>query len=326
MARVPTAFTAALIAAGLSLLLGVAVGAVWVPPSDVVRALMDPDSPGAVVIRDLRAPRVVMALLVGGALSVAGAVLQAVVRNPLAEPWLLGVSGGAALGAVIAIVVGLPAGWTLSGFAAIGAIAAMATVYRISLVAGRRTDPRVLVLAGVVVGSFAGALSTALLVIADPFSFRAAVLWLFGGFSGVTWNVVGRFLLVLIPAVVIVGTVARGLDLLALGEEAAAALGADVERTRRLAVLAVALLTAGAVSAVGVIGFVGLVIPHATRWIVGPLHRAMLPIAFLAGGAFMVLADLVARTMMAPSELPVGVVTAVVGVPLFAALLRRSAS
>lgn len=313
-------------AAVVSILVGIAVGAVSLPLPEVVAALLDPGAPAATVVRDLRAPRVMMAMLVGGTLSVAGAVLQAIVRNPLAEPWLLGVSGGAALGAVVAIVLGLPGGWSVSAAAAIGAVLAMAAVYRISLVAGRRTDPRVLILAGVIVGSFAGAVSTAVLVVADPFSFRSAVLWLFGGFSGVTWATLQRFVVVAVPALAVVAFLARPLDLVALGDEVASSLGADVDRTRRIAVVAVAVLAAASVSAVGVIGFVGLVVPHAVRWTVGPLHRSLLPVAFLAGGTFTVLADLAARTVMAPSELPVGVVTAVVGVPLFAVLLRRSAS
>lgn len=312
----------ALLACGI----GVLVGAVGYRPGQVWRAFIDDVSPEAAILRHLRVPRVLLAFGVGGSLAVAGAVLQAVVGNPLAEPWLLGISGGAALGAVLAVVLGLPAGWSTAAFATIGGLAAIAVVYRIALVAGRRLDPRVLLLAGVVTGAFAAAVSAALLIVADPFTFRAASMWLFGGFSAATWTAVWRFVAVALPALVLIGWLARSLDLLALGDDTASALGADVARTRRWAILATALLTAAAVSVAGVIGFVGLVVPHTLRWMVGPLHRGLLPAAFLAGGSFTVLADAVARTVVAPAELPVGVVTALVGVPLFAMVLRRSAS
>lgn len=303
---------------------GVLVGAVPLAPEAVARALLDPTAPEALVVRHLRLPRVLLAFGVGGGLAVAGAALQALVRNPLAEPWLLGLSGGASLGAVLAIVLGVGGAWGVAGAATIGALGAIALAYRVSVVAGRRLDPRVLILAGVVVGAFASAVSTAVLALADPFTFRAAAMWLFGGFAGATWQAVGRFALAATPALVLLLALARGLDLLALGEEPAAALGADVDRLRRRVVLATAVLTAAAVSVSGVIGFVGLVVPHAVRWAIGPLHRSLLPLAFVAGGGFLVLADTAARTLLAPAELPVGVVTALVGVPLFAVLLRRS--
>ncbi len=314
-----------LVVAGVvAAIVGLLVGAVAVPVGEVARALLGGGTPHAVIIRELRLPRVVLAFGVGGSLAVAGAALQAVVANPLAEPWLLGLSGGAALGAVLALVVGLPAGWSVAACATLGALAAIALVYRVALVAGRRLDPRVLILAGVVVGAFASAISAALLVVTDPFTFRAATLWLFGGFSGASWSVVMRFTIAALPGLLLLGWLARGLDLIALGDDTAAALGADTARVRRLAVAATAVLTAATVSVAGVIGFVGLVVPHALRWTVGPLHRGLLPAAFLAGGAFTVLADAGARTVLAPAELPVGVITALVGVPIFAVLLRRS--
>ncbi len=318
----PLLLLVAVAAAGIGLL----VGAVHLPPRAILAALLDAGAPHAAIIRELRLPRVVLAFGVGGALAVAGAALQAVVANPLAEPWLLGLSGGAALGAVLAIVVGLPAGWSVAACATLGALAAIVLVYRVSLVAGRRLDPRVLILAGVVVGAFASAVSAALLMVTDPFTFRAATMWLFGGFTGASWAVVIHFLVAAIPGLLMLGWLARGLDLIALGDDTAAALGADTGRVRRGAIIATALLTAATVAVAGVIGFVGLVVPHALRWTVGPLHRGLLPAAFLAGGAFTVLADAGARTVLAPAELPVGVVTALVGVPIFALLLRRSAA
>ncbi|MEO8478879.1 MAG: iron ABC transporter permease [Gemmatimonadota bacterium] len=314
------------IAAVVACVVGVFVGPVGYSPGEVIRALLDPAAPDAGIIRGLRLPRAALGFAVGGSLAVAGATLQAVVGNPLAEPWLLGLSGGASLGAVIGIVIGLPPGWSVAIMATVGALIAIALVYRVALVAGRRLDTRVLLLAGVVVGAFAGAVSAALLAIADPFTFRAAALWLFGGFSGAEWHATLRFVAIATPALVAIGWLGRGLDLLALGDETAAALGADVTRVRRYAVLATAVLTAATVSVAGVIGFVGLVVPHAVRWRTGPLHGRLFPAVFLAGGAFTVLADTVARTVLGGQELPVGVITALVGVPIFAVLLRRSAA
>ena len=330
-------------------LLALAFGAVDLTPAQVLAALLDPESPDAAIIRELRVPRIALGFGVGGALAVAGAALQAVVGNPLAEPWLLGISGGAGLGAVLAVVIGLPPGWSVAACATLGALAAIALVYRVSLVAGRRVDPRVLILdepasgldpraagrrvdprvlilAGVVVGAFASAVSAAILAVTDPFTFRAAALWLFGGFAGASWSAVGRFALAAVPALLVLGWLARGLDLLALGDDTALALGADASRVRRLAIVATAVLTAASVSVAGVIGFVGLAVPHGLRWTGGPRQRGVVPAAFIAGGAFAVLADAGARTVLAPAELPVGVITALVGVPIFAMLLRRSAS
>ncbi|HET9132716.1 MAG TPA: iron ABC transporter permease [Gemmatimonadales bacterium] len=303
---------------------GISLGAVAIPLDVIPAALLGRDPAWSAIVRDLRAPRVLLGFGVGGALAVAGTSLQAVIRNPLAEPWLLGLSGGAALGAILAITLGVPDGWSIALAAALGALLALTLVYRTATLVGRRLDPRALLLAGVVIGAFASALGTAVLAVADPFTFRAASMWLFGSFSGASWPAVGRFLIVALPAVLVLWGAARSLDLLALGEESAAVLGADVPGTRRVVVLATAVLTAATVTVAGVIGFVGLVVPHAVRGLVGPLHRRLLPLVFLAGGGFTVLADTLARTVLAPAELPVGVVTALVGVPIFATLLRRS--
>ena len=313
-----------LIAAGLAGVAGLLLGAVAYSPSAIGAALRHAGGVDATIIREMRLPRVVLAFGVGGALAVAGAALQALLRNPLAEPWLLGLSGGASLGAVIAIAIGLPAGLSVAACATLGSLAAVALVYRISSVAGRRLDPRVLLLAGVVVGAFSGAITTAILAVTDPFTFHSATMWLFGGFGRAAWPVVGQFVLVATSPLLLLWWLSRALDRLALGDEPAAMLGVDVEQTRRLVILATTILTAASVAAAGVIGFVGLVVPHSLRVIVGPLHRRLLPAVFLAGGAFTVLADAAARTVLRPSELPVGVVTALVGVPIFAILLRRS--
>lgn len=307
-----------------TLAIGLAVGATNVPPGAVWRALLDPAAPGAAIVRDLRLPRVLLAFVVGGSLAVSGAALQALIRNPLADPYLLGLSGGAGLGAVVAMALVLPSAWAVPLAAFAGALGAVALVYRLSVVAGRRLDPRVLLLAGVIVGAFTGAIMTTIITLSTVDRLRNAFLWLLGGFSAASWQALGLFgAYALVPLGVLM-VEARHLDLLTLGEEPALSLGADVEPLKRRVLVATSLLTAASVATCGIIGFVGLVVPHAMRGLVGPLHRALLPAVFLAGGGFLVLADALARTVVRPLELPVGIVTALVGVPLFALLLRRS--
>jgi iron complex transport system permease protein len=312
------------VAVGLCLLVGLAAGTVPLSPAEVWHGLWRANSSASVIVRDLRAPRVLLAFFVGGSLAVCGAALQAMIRNPLAEPYLLGLSGGAGLGAVIAIATRATGPWAVPVAAFLGASAAVALVYRLSLVAGRRLDPRVLLLSGVVVGSFAGALMSAIMVLSPAAGIRNAFLWLLGGFGSASWQSLGVFLVYAVLPLGVIGLSARSLDLLALGEEPAHHLGADVHRTRRLVYLCTALLTAASVATCGIIGFVGLVVPHAVRTVARPLHRSLLPLVFVVGGSFLVLSDVVARTVVRPLELPVGVITALVGVPLFALLLRRT--
>jgi iron complex transport system permease protein len=307
-----------------ALALGLAAGTVPLTPSEVWAGLRHGDATSAVIIRDLRAPRVLLAFCVGGSLAVSGAALQAMIRNPLAEPYLLGLSGGAGLGAVIAIATRAAGAWAVPVAAFVGSIAAVALVYRLSLVAGRRLDPRVLLLSGVVVGSFAGALMSAIIVLSPSPALRNAFLWLLGGFGSASWETLGVFAAYAVLPLGLILLSARSLDLIALGEEPAHHLGADVERTRRVVYACTALLTAASVATCGIIGFVGLVVPHAVRTVARPLHRSLLPAVFLAGGGFLVLSDVVSRTVVRPLELPVGVITALVGVPLFALLLRRT--
>ena len=307
-----------------SLVVGLAVGTVPLSVTDVWRGVWQPDSAASAIVRDLRAPRVLLAFAVGGSLAVCGAALQAMIRNPLAEPYLLGLSGGAGLGAVLAIATHAAAPWAVPLAAFVGAVAAVAMVYRLSLVAGRRLDPRVLLLSGVVVGSFAGALMSAIIVLSPAAEIRNAFLWLLGGFGSASWESLGVFAAYAVLPLAVIGLRARSLDLLALGDETAHHLGADVERTRRLVYVCTALLTAASVATCGIIGFVGLVVPHAVRTVARPLHRTLLPLVFGIGGAFLVLSDVVSRTIVRPLELPVGVITALVGVPLFAMLLRRT--
>jgi iron complex transport system permease protein len=308
----------------LCLVVGLSAGTVPLSLADVWAGLHRPDAEASVIVRELRAPRVLLAFLVGGSLAVCGAALQAMIRNPLAEPYLLGLSGGAGLGAVVAIASRVAGPWAVPVAAFLGALAAVALVYRLSLVAGHRLDPRVLLLSGVVVGAFAGALMSAIIVVSDSATTRNAFLWLLGGFSAASWQALAVFATYAVVPLGLIAFSARGLDLIALGEEPAHHLGAEVERTRRLVYLCTALLTAASVAACGIIGFVGLVVPHAVRMVSRPIHRTLLPIAFVAGGCFLVLSDVVSRTVVRPLELPVGVITALVGVPLFALLLRRT--
>jgi iron complex transport system permease protein len=214
--------------------------------------------------------------------------------------------------------------WAVPLAAFVGALAAVGLVYRLSLVSGRRLDPRILLLSGVVVGAFAGALMSAIIVLSDAPTVRNAFLWLLGGFGAASWQTLAVFAAYAAVPLAAIGVSARSLDLVALGEEPAHHLGADVNRTRRLVYLCTALLTAASVAACGIIGFVGLVVPHAVRTLTRPLHRTLLPLVFLGGGSFLVLSDVVSRTVAPPLELPVGVITALVGVPVFAVLLRRS--
>lgn len=307
----------------VSLVLGLALGATRIPPSAIWLGLRDASADAAPVVRQLRLPRVILGFLVGGGLAVSGAVLQALVRNPLADPFVLGISGGATLGAVAAISAGLTNPWGVPFAAFAGAVLTLVLVYRLSLVAGRRLDSGVLLLAGVVVSSFAMALVTAILMLVDATRVQNSFRWMLGGLWAGSWTTVGMVAAYGSVPLIVLMVRARDLDLLALGEEQARHLGADPERVKRLAYLATGFLTAVAVATSGAIGFVGLLVPHAVRRLWGPLHRALLPSVFLAGGGFLVLADAIARSIAPPVELPVGVVTALVGVPFFALLLKR---
>jgi iron complex transport system permease protein len=314
-------------AALAALALGLAVGPAGLTPAQVGSALAGGgDSAAQAIVRELRLPRVLLAFLVGGSLAVTGATLQAVVRNPLADPYLLGLSGGAGLGAVGAIALGIGGAWSVPVAAMVGALLAIALVYRVALVAGGQLDARVLLLAGVVVGAFAASLMGAVMALSPAPEVRNALLWLLGSFDGASWRALSVFGVYALVPLTLLYSMARPLDLLALGEEPARFLGADVERTKRILYLGASALTAAAVSVSGIIGFVGLVIPHAIRIVWGHLHRELLPGAFLLGGTLMVVADAVARTAFAPLELPVGVVTALIGVPVFVWLVRRWAS
>jgi iron complex transport system permease protein len=320
----PSLFAALLGLALVAAVAGVALGAAALTPREIALALLRRgDAVREGIVWSLRLPRVALGFLVGGVLAVAGAALQALVRNPLADPYLLGLSGGAGLGAVLALAAGVVSAWVLPAAAFAGALAATLLVYRLALVAGGALDSRMLLLGGVVVGAFGGALVAGILSVSDAAQLRTATLWLMGGLGGVGWSGVLVLAVYALPALAVLAAESRALNLVALGEEPALHLGADVGRTKRRVYIAASLLAAASVAAAGIIGFVGLVVPHTIRLLRGHDHRVLLPAAFLLGGAFLVLADTLARTAFAPLELPVGVVTAVVGVPFFVGLLRR---
>lgn len=319
-----------LLAAALlvALLVGVRLGAVSLSAREIVDAARGIGDPATVaIVQRLRLPRSVQAALVGGCLAASGATFQALLRNPLAEPYILGVSGGAAVGAVGALAIGgfLAGGAPVAAAAFAGAVAAVVLVFRIAASAGRALDTRVLLLAGVVTGAFCNACILLALTFADAESFRSAIFWMMGSFSGATWRADAVLAAAAVPALLVLFALSRSLNLLAVGEETAAYLGTRVERTKLAAYAVASLLTAAAVAASGTIGFVGLVVPHVVRLLWGGDHRFLLPASVLLGATFLVLADALARTAAAPTELPVGVVTAFVGVPFFVWLLRRGA-
>jgi len=275
-------------------------------------------------VRDLRLPRVALAALVGAALGASGAALQGVLRNALAEPYLLGVSGGAAVGAVTAVAAGVSAPALVPLAAFTGAVTAAGLVLAVARAGGSASDVRLLVMAGVVVGAFANAVVMVALADAPPDRVRGALWWMMGSVSGAGWRQVGWLAAYGAVATTALVVWARDLDALALGEEPAAALGVDVERAVWRVFLAASLLAAASVAAAGLVGFVGLVVPHLARAAGARAHRALVPAAALGGAALVVAADLAARTVRAPFELPLGAVTALVGVPFFLYRLRAA--
>ncbi|UCH34504.1 MAG: iron chelate uptake ABC transporter family permease subunit [Armatimonadota bacterium] len=275
----------------------------------------------ATILMTVRLPRIALGALVGCSLSVAGGAFQGMLMNPLADPYLIGVSSGAALGASLAIVLNVSGagGFGVPLAAFLFALATMVLVYRLAQIRGK-IPVESFILAGVVVGSFMWALVTVIMALAGK-SLSEVVFWLMGNLFVEGWGPVGIVLGATVVGMVGLYAFARELNLLALGEESAQQLGVDVERLKRLVIVFGSLLTAAAVSFSGIIGFVGLIMPHIARRIVGPDHRVLLPAAGLIGASFLVLADTVAR-VAGPWELPVGVITSLLGAPFFLYLLR----
>lgn len=293
---------------------------------DLGEAFRDPAGPAGRILLVARLPRVLLGLLAGGALAASGVALQALLRNPLATPYTLGVSSGASLGAVIALFLGLErsfAGYVApTAFALVGALATSAVVYLAASKPGRRLKSETLLLAGVCLAFCLSAAVMMLHYLADMAVGQAILRWLMGGLAITDLSLVGRAAVPTAFGLAMIWAVAPQLNVLAGGAEVAQSRGVDVSRTQRLAYLGAALATASVVSVTGPIGFVGLVIPHSLRLIVGPDHRILIPCSALIGGAFLVLCDAAARLVLAPAELPVGVLTAIIGGPFLVWLLR----
>ncbi len=309
------------------------LGAYEIPPGDVLSSVAHRAGLGGgaldrvpeSVLWNVRFPRIVLALLVGASLGCAGALTQGVFGNPLAEPSVIGVSSGAAVGAVAAISLGLTflGTWTIPVFAFVAGLGTALLVYSTSR-SGGRTEVVTLILTGIAVNAFAGALIGLFLFLADTAAVNQITFWQLGSLSQATWPKVLAVLPCAVAGLAVAPLYARKLDLLALGERPARHLGVDVERLRIVLVLVVALLTAAAVSVSGVIGFVGLVVPHLLRMVGGPGHRFLVPGSALGGAVVLLAGDLAARTVAEPAELPLGVLTALLGSPFFFWLLHRT--
>ncbi len=310
------------------LVLAVALGTISVPLLESIRAMMGKgDALNVAIVRDLRLPRAILAALVGGGLGASGAALQGTLRNPLAEPYLLGVSGGAAVGAVIAFAFGADADGIITLAAFGGAVAAVVVALGVARAGGKsvRADVRTLLIAGVIVGAFANAVIMVALANAPANIVRGALWWMMGSAADASWTRVGW----LAASVVVIGGLlvhrAREIDVLMLGEDSASALGVDAARSGRIIYFLAALLAAATVAAAGLVGFVGLIVPHIARAFGIRAHRPLMIAAALIGASLVVAADLAARTLAPPTELPLGAITALLGVPFFLVQLRRVA-
>ena len=324
--------------------LATSLGAVAIPLGDVVKMLvrrltgitLSPlwsyastglsTSQAEAIIFQIRLPRVVTAAVVGGALAAAGVVFQGLLRNPMADPYIIGTSGGAALGATIALLLPIQVVWlgfTLVPLASfVGALTTVLVVYNIARV-GPRTPVTTLLLAGFAFSSMLAAVMSFLMLVSGH-TLRRVVLWTMGGVTASNWSQLRIVVLLTLVGVMAAYALANDLNAFLLGEEQAAHLGVDVERRKLILLMLGSLLTGTAVSVSGLVGFIGLVVPHMARLSFGPDHRLLLPTSTLVGGIFLVLADLLARLILAPAEIPVGIVTALIGAPFFIYLLRRS--
>lgn len=331
----------ALFLAGLVALLGLSftgalvIGAVSISWRDAAAILLDTLSPGLsgaevspvhkVILVQIRLPRVLLAAVVGGSLAVAGSVFQGLFRNPMADPYVIGISSGAALGAVLAMLTGVSL--KLAGFGAVplfaftGGILTIMLVYTMARV-GRAVPVMTLLLAGIAVSAFLSALVSLFTYFAGE-KLHQVVFWLMGGLGGATWHKVRVMIPYALAGYAAVAVFARDLNALLLGEETARHLGVETEKVKKILLVGASLLVAAAVSTSGIIGFVGLVVPHFIRLLAGPDHRFLLPASALLGATLLIATDTLARTIIAPTELPVGIITAMVGAPLFVYLLKK---
>lgn len=321
-ARMALALGALGLALAVSAIVAAAFGSVHI---NLVRAFAEPHSPDHAILFGVRLPRVLMGAAVGAALAAVGAALQALVRNPLAEGGILGISGGGAFGAILALV------WLSGRAGALATVPACAfgaallstvVVYRLAVVDGR-LEPFTLLLIGVIFNSVWGAAIMLVNSVVNFYYVHDIVFWLMGSLEAPTYGEVATVAVLGVAGFAVLMARARDLNLLSLGDEAAAELGVEVDALRRLVFVATSVMIAAAVSVSGIISFVGLIVPHMLRLVFGADHRLLLPASFLGGAMFLVLADLVARVAIAPSELPVGAITALCGGPFFIYMLRR---
>jgi iron complex transport system permease protein len=319
----------------LIILLAASIGSVHISLPTTFKILADKlpfvtlqhtwDSSLSTIILDLRLPRVILAGMVGAALALAGATYQGLFRNPLADPYLIGVAQGASVGAIIGFL--LPVGWGISGLGLVpllafaGAITATLIVYMLARV-GNTVPVTTLILSGVALSALLSSISS-YLIINSGNQMHGIIFWLMGSFSASKWSEVGIALPYIAVGSAVILMFSRMLNVMQLDEEQAQQLGVNVEKFKLLLLAAATLITAASVSFVGTIGFVGIIIPHAVRLIWGADHRYLLPLALLTGAVFMILADLLSRTLLAPTEIPIGVITAICGAPFFMYLLRR---
>ena len=319
----------------LSITLAVLIGPVPLAPALVWRVALYKLAPNLVtpdwelfqqnIIWEIRFPRVLLGGLVGAGLAVVGATMQALVRNPLADPYLLGVSSGASLGAVAVLLLGISwfGAFSLAIAAFLGALLAFGAVYVLARQGGRLTTSR-LILAGVAVAYIFSALTNFVIYNApNGEQIKGVLFWMLGGLGGARWDYLGLPALVLLLGTIYLTAQSRALNALSVGEETAATLGVDTSRFRRQMFTLTSLLTGTLVAVCGGIGFVGLMLPHIVRLLVGAGHRRLLPVAALAGAIFLIWVDVLARVLVAPQELPVGIITALLGAPFFIWLMRR---
>ncbi len=313
----------------------VMTGPVFIHPLTIIRVWLEKLSFGVLhfdiqeihrtIIMNIRTPRIVIAMLVGMGLSASGAAMQGLFRNPMAEPYVLGMSSGAAAGASAAIVLGIGGlfgTYAVPAMAFISAIVTIFVVYSIAHTEGK-VPTETLLLSGIAVGFFLQAAVSFLKLIAPTDALRDVVLWLMGSFAGVTWDDVAIVIFPVLAGLLTLFLLARELNAFQFGEETAMHIGIEVELMKRILLTATALITAISVSTAGIIGFTGLVVPHIARMLVGADQRIQLPVAAICGGIFLVLADTIARSIAQPAEIPIGIITAVVGAPYFVYLLRR---
>lgn len=311
--------------------IAIGIGTVHVPVGqviDVIAARVQGNPIGVDALTDqivweFRTPRVLLAAVAGAGLSLAGVCLQTLVRNPLADPYVFGVSSGASLGAVIAMTAGAGAVAAIgvAGSAFVGALVSMLVVFVLAQRGGRLLGSS-LVLAGVAIAYLGSALTGFIQLQADPSELRGVMFWLLGSVAGASWSALTIPALATTICALVLATQARPMNALSTGDNAAAGLGVNVNHLRIMLLIISSLLTAAVVSSAGGIGFVGLIVPHAVRLVVGPDHRKVIPVSLLTGAVFLVLVDLVTRTIDRPNEIPIGIITAALGAPFFLALLR----